>query len=91
MADGSHNHSMHDNGDTMDVKVEQKADSLVPQTICPVMGSKINKKLYVDYKGQRIYVCCRACIAPLRKDPEKYIKLLEAKGQAVEIIKKKGE
>ena len=31
------------------------------QTVCPVMGGVINKDLYVDYKGKRIYFCCPDC------------------------------
>jgi YHS domain-containing protein len=74
---------------------QQSADSskqlagkpvLVPQTTCPVMGGAINKKLYVDYQGKRIYMCCAGCKSTLAKDPEKYIKKLEAMGQSVEII-----
>lgn len=53
------------------------------QTTCPVMGGKINQNLYVDYAGQRVYVCCEACIEVLTKDPEKYIKKLEADGVTV--------
>jgi YHS domain-containing protein len=60
--------------------------TLAPQTTCPVMGGAINKKLYVDYKGKRIYVCCPGCIEELRGNPEKYIKKLEDMGQGVEVI-----
>jgi hypothetical protein len=60
--------------------------TLAPQTTCPVMGGAINKKLYVDYKGKRIYVCCPGCIGELKADPEKYIKKLEAMGQGVEVL-----
>ena len=28
---------------------------LKPQTVCPVLGGKINKDVYTDYQGQRIY------------------------------------
>jgi YHS domain-containing protein len=62
------------------------AKQLKPQTTCPVMGDPIDKNLYVDYKGKRIYVCCTDCIAPLKKNPEKYIKKLEKMGQGVETI-----
>jgi YHS domain-containing protein len=62
------------------------AKQLKPQTTCPVTGDPIDKKLYVDYKGKRIYVCCSSCIAPLKKNPEKYIKKLEKMGQGVETI-----
>lgn len=50
------------------------------QTECPVLGGKINKSLFVDYQGKRIYVCCSGCIGKVKADPEKYIKALEAKG-----------
>ena len=60
----------------------------VVQTECPVMGGKINKNLYVDYQGKRIYVCCGMCIGKFEADPEKYIKELEAKGISLEVVVK---
>lgn len=65
---------------------KDSAKTLSAQTICPVMGDKINKKLFVDYNDKRIYVCCKMCISEVKKDPEKYIKVLEDKGQSVETI-----
>ncbi len=62
------------------------AVTLQPQTTCPVMGEKINKKFYVDYQGKRIYACCAMCPPEIRKDPEKYIRKLEAMGQGVETL-----
>jgi YHS domain-containing protein len=59
---------------------------LKPQTTCPVMGGEINKSLFVDYKGKRIYVCCEGCLEKLKKNPEKYIKKLEKMGQLPEAI-----
>ncbi len=50
------------------------------QKTCPIMGGAINRKLFVDHKGKRIYVCCQGCIGVVKKNPEKYIKVLEAKG-----------
>ena len=57
-----------------------------PQTTCPVMGGAINKQLYSDYKGQRVYFCCMACPPQFEKDPEKYINKLKEMGQDPEII-----
>ncbi len=54
------------------------------QTICPVMGGEVNKKLFVDAEGKRIYVCCKGCIAPVKKDPKQYIAKLEAEGVTLE-------
>jgi YHS domain-containing protein len=56
------------------------------QTSCPVMGGKINKELYVDHDGKRVYVCCKSCINALKKDPEKYIEKLELEGVSVAML-----
>lgn len=57
---------------------------LKQQTSCPVYGGEIDKSLFADVNGKRIYVCCAACIAEIKKAPEKYIKKLESMGQGVE-------
>jgi len=44
------------------------------QTTCPVMGGEIDSSLYVDMHGQRVYVCCEACIGMFGKDPGKYFR-----------------
>lgn len=51
-----------------------------PQTLCPVMGNKINKSVFVDYQGKRIYFCCPGCIAAFKQNPEKCLKKMEAQG-----------
>ena len=50
------------------------------QKTCPVMGGKINKDIYADYEGKRVYFCCDACISPFKKDPAKYVAKLEGEG-----------
>ncbi len=55
-----------------------------PQTTCPVLGGKIDKKIYTDYKGKRIYFCCSGCVGVFKKDPEKYIKQMEDQGVVLE-------
>ncbi|MBI2439960.1 MAG: hypothetical protein HYV35_01160 [Lentisphaerae bacterium] len=56
-----------------------------PQTTCPVMeGKRIEKMFYVDYEGYRIYLCCKPCVKAARKDPEKYLKILQAQGVTLE-------
>jgi YHS domain-containing protein len=67
-------------------KVATEKSKLAPQTTCPVMGGAIDKKIYVDYKGQRVYFCCSDCLATFKKDPETYIKKLESMGQGVEVL-----
>lgn len=55
-----------------------------PQTVCPVLAGNIDKNVYVDYKGKRIYFCCKGCDAEFKKDPEKYMKKLEEQGVKLE-------
>ena len=37
-------------------KSEAEAKELKPQTTCPVMGGKVNKALFVDVNGFRVYL-----------------------------------
>ncbi len=55
-----------------------------PQRNCPVMGGLVNKDVYVDYAGKRIYFCCPACPETFRKDPEKYLRKMEEGGVVLE-------
>lgn len=55
-----------------------------PQTICPIMGKKINKSVYVDVEGKRIYLCCKGCINAVKKDAKAIIAKMEADGIALE-------
>jgi hypothetical protein len=59
----------------------KKAPEVKAQTTCPVLeGQKIDKSLYVDFEGKRIYVCCKGCLADVTKEPAKYVKKLEDAG-----------
>lgn len=55
-----------------------------PQTVCPVLAGNIDKKVYVDYQGKRIYFCCTGCDAEFKKDPEKYMKKIQEQGITLE-------
>ena len=56
------------------------AADVKPQTKCPVTGEPIDKAIYVDYQGQRIYFCCKMCPAKFKADPEKYFKQFADEG-----------
>lgn len=51
-----------------------------PQTHCPVMGGEIDRSVYTDYEGERIYFCCPPCIERFQSDPAKYLKALKDAG-----------
>ncbi len=52
------------------------------QTLCPVTGMPIDKNIWTDYKGKRVYFCTQDCKEEFLKNPEKYLsKLPQFQGQ----------
>ena len=52
-----------------------------PLTTCLVSGEKLGgmgKPFAYQYKDQEIKFCCKSCLRDFNKDPEKYLKKLEA-------------
>ncbi len=53
---------------------------------CPVSGEEIGEEsmkgqeVTVEYKGKVYNLCCPMCKKDFNKDPEKYIKILQEKG-----------
>ncbi len=57
------------------------AGSYSYQTICPVMGGKIDPTVSTTLStAETIYYCCPGCDKPLRENPAKYNKNLAAQG-----------
>jgi YHS domain-containing protein len=57
-----------------------KADDY-PLTTCPVTGAKLGamgKPVIHNYKGREVRFCCSGCIAKFDKEPDKYLKLMDA-------------
>jgi YHS domain-containing protein len=70
-----HDHGSHEHAATASqpaagtVAIEQKT--------CPVMeGNPINKNLFVEYKGKKVYFCCAGCPETFLANPEKYLSKL---------------
>ncbi len=59
--------------DAAAAKVSEAASTVTKQTTCPIMGGKINKDIFVEHKGQKVYFCCKACVTKFQADPEKYL------------------
>jgi YHS domain-containing protein len=55
-----------------------------PQTLCPVMDGAVNRELYIDYEGKRIYFCCQSCKGKFEKNPTEYLKKMADKGVVLE-------
>jgi YHS domain. len=62
-----------------DAKASEKSASVAPvkvnNTVCPVMGEKVdmNNPVTVEYDGKIYNLCCNACQAEFTKEPAKYI------------------
>jgi hypothetical protein len=46
------------------------------QVNCPFVGLPISQSLYYDYKGYRIFTCCKGCLRSLKSYPEFAVKAL---------------
>ncbi len=36
-------------------------------------GNPINKNIFVEYKGKKVYFCCKGCPEEFLANPEKYV------------------
>ncbi len=63
----------HDSNAKQEPNTTAEKAKAAEQTLCPVMGGKINKDIFTEYKGKKVYFCCPGCKPVFEKDPEKYI------------------
>lgn len=61
------------------------------QTHCPVMGGLIDRSLYHDHAGQRIYVCCAGCLDDVRERADDIIREQRDQGIVFEKSPEAGE
>jgi YHS domain-containing protein len=54
-------------------KASEEVVAAAEQTICPIMGGKINKAVFVEYKGKKVYFCCDGCQDKFNEAPEQYV------------------
>ncbi len=47
--------------------------AVLEQTTCPVMGGAINKAIFTEHKGKKVYFCCPGCEEKFEAEPGKYI------------------
>ena len=60
----------------VETAVEGAQVPVTEQTLCPVMDQPINKELFVEYEGKKVYFCCPGCEETFAKAPEKYLEKL---------------
>ncbi len=54
-------------------EIKEIVSQAIEQTTCPVMEGPINKDLFTEYKGKKVYFCCAGCKEKFEKEPEKYL------------------
>ncbi len=57
---------------TMPMPVKKIA-AAAEQTMCPIMNMAIDKKVFVEYKGKKVYFCCPGCEDKFNAEPEKFL------------------
>ncbi|CAN5384540.1 hypothetical protein BH09SUM1_BH09SUM1_03390 [soil metagenome] len=60
---------------------QESSDTLsstgAPNVMCPVMtDQEADPSIFVDYEGQRVYLCCQKCKRLFSEHPEKYLSAL---------------
>lgn len=70
----------------LSLTMADEANHTAQQELCPVMeGNPIDRSIYVDHEGERVYFCCNSCKAAFEKEPDKYLpKLPQFTDQAAE-------
>lgn len=72
--------------------VEKKTNTEAVRTPAPVKyyqtrdafsGKLVNRTIYADYKGKRIYFCCDNSKADFLNDPERYMRRFQELGVAL--------
>ena len=48
----------------------------IEQTTCPVMEGAINKELYTEHEGKKVYFCCPGCQEKFEAAPQEYLSKL---------------
>ncbi len=54
------------------------------QTQCPVSKEPIDRNIFDDHNGKRIYMCCKKCRSKFRRNPGKFVQALAAEGIILE-------
>jgi membrane fusion protein, copper/silver efflux system len=57
-------------------KAKEATVAAIEQTTCPVLAAPIDKNVFTEYKGKKVYFCCADCKKAFELDPEKYVSKL---------------
>jgi YHS domain-containing protein len=67
---------------------QEAAPSWQAQTLCPVSNEALDEDRthFVDYEGQRIFVCCKKCVKKAADAPEQMLATLAKNGMAAQSV-----
>ena len=65
-------HEGHDHAAVAE-KAAEEVVAAAEQTTCPVMGGAINKAIFIEHQGKKVYFCCDPCKDKFKEAPEQYI------------------
>ena len=77
-------HEGHEHTAAPSVDETPDAAAEIAQKTCPVMDGAINKDIYTDHEGRRVYFCCAGCVDAFKKDPDTYLAKVDAEIEAAE-------
>jgi YHS domain-containing protein len=63
-----------------------EVQTLKAQTTDALSGKPVNKNIYADYEGKRIYFCCDQSKKDFQKNPEVYLTKFREQGVILEVI-----
>lgn len=68
-----------------EIKTQDTNPAISPnQTIDAFSGKQVNKSIFADYKGKRIYFCCNQSKEDFNVNPEKYLTEFRRQGVTLE-------
>ncbi|MBF0244099.1 MAG: hypothetical protein HQL31_02340 [Planctomycetes bacterium] len=66
---------------------KEKSESVAgTQKLCPIMGGKVNPKVFVEHRGQKVYFCCPGCSGKFLEDPEAHFEKMAERGETAENV-----
>jgi YHS domain-containing protein len=53
--------------------ISEVEQAVSDQAMCPIMDKPINKNIFVEYEGKKVYFCCKGCEDKFEADPAAYM------------------
>jgi len=57
---------------SLDDSAQAEGQEKAKKIRCPVMGETVDRSVWLEVKGAKVYFCCAECVDTFKKDPAKY-------------------